>query len=67
MEGFLESHWHQIWGMGLAVLGIYFAFRRDLPVGIQGGRTLFRLTGVSAVVVSLLIALIGLAVATGVF
>ncbi|MGJ9420815.1 hypothetical protein ACHAC9_24205 [Massilia sp. CMS3.1] len=67
MESFLETYWHQIWGIGLAVLGIYFAFRRNLPVGIQGGPTLFRLTGASAIVVSLLIALVGVAVATGIF
>lgn len=63
MEEFFKAHWHQIWGLCILIFGVYFAFRKDIPVRIKGGETLFHLKGNRASLVGILIALLGIAVA----
>lgn len=63
MVEFFKAHWHQIWGLGVAIFGVYYAYRRDISVRIEGGATLFQLKGNVASLFGILIVLLGIAVA----
>ena len=63
MDEFFKAHWHQVWGFGVAIFGVYHACRRDISVRREGGATLFHLKGNAASLFGILIALLGIAVA----
>ncbi|MEZ0233238.1 MAG: hypothetical protein ACAH12_10395 [Methylophilaceae bacterium] len=52
--------WPQIWGFGLAFVGLVFLLRRKIDVGIQGRPTSYVVTGKWAIILSLLTIVLGL-------
>jgi hypothetical protein len=63
MDEFFKAHWHQIWGTAVACFGVYFAYRRDIPVSFNNGRVLFHVKGKKAILLGLVISLLGIVVA----
>jgi len=55
--------WQQIWGFGLAVIGVYYIVKRDVPVGIEGQPPSFHAKGWLAVALGVIGIVVGLVVA----
>ncbi len=64
---FILSYFNQIWGIGVALWGVYVIYKRDISVGAIGmnGRTetLFRIKGLFAVIIGLVVIIFGLSIA----
>jgi hypothetical protein len=59
----MSTGWRLIFGIGLAAVGIYWIFRREVPVGIEGRPPSFHARGIWAVGLGILAIIWGLVVA----
>jgi len=51
--------WPYLWSFGIIVLGCYCIWKQEVGLGIQGSPSIFKLDGITAIIIGLILVVIG--------
>ncbi len=60
----MNIEWNLIWGISVIAIGVYWAIKRSVPVGIEGRKPSYIAKGKYAVILGIAAIILGLYVAT---